>query len=299
VEEPSKIGRTLLYIFLISISSLMHAQDNWQLDIQGHRGARGLMPENTIPAFRKALEIGVHTLEIDVVISADSIVIVSHEPFMSHEICKTPNGTDIKKKDEQGHNLFALSYQQIKAYDCGSKYVKRFPDQEKMKVHKPSLEDMVKEVESLSQTHGYNIEIKRKPEWDDSFHPDYKRFADLVIADIERLGIMDRTTVQCFDTETLKYIHDTYPHVSLVYLIMDRKPFERHIDELGFNPAVYSPYYKLVDKTLVDQCRQASINLIPWTVNDSADMRELIELRVDGIITDYPDRLVNVVSRLK
>ncbi len=268
------------------------------LDIQGHRGCRGLLPENTIPAFEHAIELGVNTLEFDVVISKDHQVIVSHEPFMSHEIATSPDGQEITKENQLEHNIYALDYEGIKTYDVGTKYVERFPDQKKIKVHKPSLKDVVHRAEFLAPEILYNIEIKRKKEWDLTHHPSYQTFADLVIKELEELGVMDRTTVQCFDVETLQYIHAEYPHVRLVYLIMNEDAPESNIEKLGFTPFVYSPYYLLVNKQLVDYCKVLDMQLIPWTVNEEVDMKKLIDIGVTGIITDYPDRLIKVAKEI-
>ena len=287
----------LIHAICIFISIGLNAQNDHMLDIQGHRGARGLMPENTIEAFKKALELGVNTLELDVVISSDKQVIVSHEPFMSHEICRSPDGTDILKKDEASHNIYLLSYDEIKTYDCGSKYVERFPNQMKLPSHKPSLQDVVKVSESISKDHYYNIEIKRNPDHDILLHPEYKEFADLVIDKIKALEILERTTVQCFDVETLNYINDRYPEVKLVYLIMNNNSLSENLSKLEFIPEIYSPYYKLVSHELVDACHGLGMRIIPWTVNEAEDMLKQIEFNVDGIITDYPDILIQLYSK--
>ncbi|MEM6803094.1 MAG: glycerophosphodiester phosphodiesterase family protein [Bacteroidota bacterium] len=118
-------------------------QSKISMDVQGHRGCRGLLPENTLPAFAKAIEIGVNTLEMDVVISKDKQVLLSHEPFLSHEICVGPEGEEISEENEREWNLYKMDYEQIKECDCGSKAHKRFPDQEKMAVHKPLLKEVI------------------------------------------------------------------------------------------------------------------------------------------------------------
>ena len=269
------------------------------LDIQGHRGCRGLLPENTIPAFLHAMDLGVHTLEFDVVISADEQVIVSHDPYMSHHISTAPEGIEITEATEKEHNIYKLTYAEIKKYDVGLKPFPRFPNQKKIAVHKPSLVDLIKVTEAKDPNILYNIEIKRRPENDEIYHPEYKHFADLVIYEIENLGIMNRTTIQCFDVATLQYIHEKYPNVRLVYLIENEESPSTNLDKLGFLPYVYSPYYKLVDAELVDICETKNMQLIPWTVNEVENMKALIELKVDGIITDYPDRLIGLCSELE
>ena len=274
-----------------------------EFDIQGHRGCRGLLPENSIPAFLHAVELGVTTLEMDAVISKDELVIISHEPFMSAEICTTPSGEEILKDNEMLHNIYQLDYSEIKAYDCGTKYHERFPKQASLATYKPSLLELIETINNnlssdISSSIRYNIEIKRKKEWDNRHHPNYKRFADLVIEQITASQILSQSTVQCFDIETLQYLHRAYPEVDLVYLIEDKPDYRQNIEELGFVPQIYSPYYKLVSDELVRYCKTQQMLLIPWTVNEIPDMEILISKGVHGIISDYPDRLISVVGRL-
>ena len=271
------------------------------LDIQGHRGCRGLLPENTVPGFLHALDLGVHTLEMDVVISADQDVIVSHEPFFNHEISTSPTGETITESNEKDHNLYKLTTSAIQQYDVGLKVHPRFATQQKIAISKPTLDEVVSAVNQYCssrdrKTPSYNIEIKRKPEHDGSYHPEYSAFADLVIQKINELGIADQTTVQCFDIETLQYIHNTYPEVPLVFLVENIMPTTYNLDKLGFTPAIYSPHYKLVTAKMIKHCHGKGVRVIPWTINDVPDMQEAINLGVDGIITDYPDRLIELVK---
>jgi len=273
------------------------------IDVQGHRGCRGLMPENTIPAFLKALDLGVNTLEMDAVVSAEEEIIISHEPFMSHEIALQPNGSEILELDQLNHNIYKLTYNQIKLYDTGSKLFDRFPDQNKMVTHKPTLQDVVTQVNKKLQALGrssvnYNIEIKRRTEWDFVHHPPFQEFADLMIKSIKSLGIEQYSTVQCFDIETLRYIHRKYPEIKLVFLVSNKLTPQVNIAELGFLPHVYSPYYKLVNTQLVKYCNDLNMKIIPWTVNDNDDINKMISLGVSGIISDYPDRVMKILNKL-
>ena len=217
---------------------------------------------------------------------------------MSHDISTAPDGIEITKENEKNYNIYKLTYEEIKKYDVGIKPFPRFPEQKKIATHKPSLRDLIAATETKDPNIRYNIEIKRRPENDGIFHPEYKHFADMVINEIEALGIMNWTTVQCFDVATLQYIHQTYPHVKLVYLIENKDTPRQNLDKLGFKPDVYSPDYKLVDAALVTLCAAKNMQLIPWTVNEVDDMKALIDLKVDGIITDYPDRLIEIYSGL-
>lgn len=274
---------------------------SYLVDVQGHRGCRGLLPENTIPAFEKAFQLGVTTLELDVLISKDLEVIISHEPFFHHHISTDPNGKSIEALEEKNHNLFKKTYREIKQYDVGIKSHPNFQEQEKISVHKPSLKDMVHAIESLSREKGkvfYNIELKRKPIWENTYHPDVNTFVDLVLQTLRELNIENRTTLQCFDIECLQVLKEKSKNIPLVYLIENTNPIDINLNLLGFTPDIYSPYYKLVNRSLLDQCKQEGMKLIPWTVNDPIEMERLLSLKVDGIITDYPDRLIEIIENL-
>lgn len=265
------------------------------LDIQGHRGARGLMPENTIPAFMKAIELGVTTLELDVVITKDNQVVVSHEPYMSGSICTRPDGTPVAGNEAQSFNIYEMTYDQVRAFDCGSRGNSRFPEQKKMQVYKPLLTDLIKKVEAhLTENNlpkvSYNIELKSSPSRDNVYHPAVKEFADLVQKTVSSLLADDRYTIQCFDFRVLRYFNENYPDVTLVALVENTKGVAKNLEELGFTPEVYSPYFKLITKKDIDHCHEQGMKVVPWTVNEVKDMEKLVKRGVDGIITDYPDR---------
>ncbi|MEP2025850.1 glycerophosphodiester phosphodiesterase family protein, partial [Reichenbachiella sp.] len=170
-----KITNTFLSAILIL--SLTHCQlknDTMKyanLDVQGHRGARGLLPENTVPAFIKAVELGVTTLELDLAVTKNHELLVSHDPFMSHKFSTSPDGSPIEKEDELNHNIYQMTYEEIKAYDVGSRFEKQFPNQEKMAIHKPLLKEVIDAVNKYIKDKNlppvrYNIEIKCDPAGD-------------------------------------------------------------------------------------------------------------------------------------
>ena len=152
IDKPQSLSlrmRVAVLSFVLLVSQSLLAQVYIpKFDIQGHRGARGLRPENTIPAFLMALDSGVTTIELDVAITKDKRVVVSHEPWMSAEICLDPNGNDIPKKEEMKYNIYQMTYEQVKQFDCGLKPHERFPEQQKMKIHKPLLSDVIIAVEN-------------------------------------------------------------------------------------------------------------------------------------------------------
>lgn len=297
--------RLLIFILTLTIMSCHNStQIHPDLDIQGHRGCRGLMPENTIEGFKKAMDLGVRTLELDLVVNGDKQVVISHEPFFSHSISTAPDGHLISESKERSHNIYKLTQSEIESYDVGMRPHKGFELQKKMPATKPLLSKMVQEVENYASSKGYpaplyNMEIKRTPAGDTIFHPAMEEFADIAINTIVAAGVMDRTTVQCFDVPTLQYLHQKHPNVRLVYLVENESNFRDNFDLLGFQPYVYSPYHKLVSSELVDYCKQHKIQLIPWTVNDAKESERLIRLGVDGIISDYPDMVIEVYQSLK
>jgi glycerophosphoryl diester phosphodiesterase len=265
-------------------------------DIEGHRGCRGLMPENTVPAMMKALELGVTTLEMDAVITKDKQVILSHEPFFNHEITTAPDGKYITEQDERKLNIYRMTYAQTQTYDVGLKPHPRFPNQQRVKATKPLLKEVIENVEAYHKLNGgrmvfYNIETKTQAVTDGVFHPAPDEFVNTLMKVVNAAKISDRVIIQSFDFRTLQVLHKRYPAIKTAALIedYDKRSLEEHLKALGFKPMIYSPHYSLVNKELVDKCHAQQIKVIPWTVNDKAGIDSLKALGVDGIITDYPD----------
>lgn len=266
-----------------------------QFDLQGHRGARGLVPENTIPSMLKALDYGVNTLELDVVISKDKKVLVSHEPFLNHKICKNAQGETIKEADEKTYNLYQMTYDSIARCDCGSMGNPGYPEQQKMAAFKPLLADLIDATEKYAREKGlpaprYNIETKIEPESDNIYHPEPQEFMELVYQVVKEKGILERTCIQSFDVRTLQVLKKTDEKITIALLVAKNPFYENAIQELGFKPNVYSPYHLLVTSSLIEYGQKEGIRVIPWTVNDLDTMKKLAQMGVDGIITDYPDR---------
>lgn len=285
-------------ILLYSCTSTKMIQQNIvnTFDWQGHRGARGLVPENTIPAMYKAIDLGAVTLEMDAVITNDNQVILSHEPFFNHEITTKPDGSIVGKDEEKRLNIYMMSYAATQRYDVGLRGNPRFPQQQKMAATKPLLLDVIEAADQYALSKNkplpfYNIETKLQPATDNKYHPSPKAFVDLLVAVIKHKKIEDRVTIQSFDIRTLQYLHQQYPSISTVLLIEDynKKSITEQLQELGFTPTVYSPHYSLVNEGMVAACKLKGMKLVPWTVNDLATMKKLRALGVDGIISDYPN----------
>lgn len=265
-------------------------------DKQGHRGCRGLMPENTIAAMKTALDLGVNTLEMDVVITKDGQVVLSHEPWFDHQITTKPDGTHIRSSEEKSYNIYQMTYDEIKTFDVGMKPHPGFPRQQKIKAIKPLLSDLLDSVQQYMITSRrphpfFNIETKSKPSGDNIFHPAPAEFVELLMAVIKEKGIEDRVIIQSFDFRTLQYLHQKYPHIKTAALIDagDRRTLPEIWSTLGFMPTIYSPHHSLVSKQAIEDCHRNNIRVIPWTVNTKKQIERLRELGVDGVITDYPE----------
>jgi glycerophosphoryl diester phosphodiesterase len=259
-----------------------------------------LYPENTIKGFLKAVDLGVTTLEMDVVITRDKKVLLSHEPFLSQEICYDSIGAEIPDSMALAYNLYQMTYEEISRCDCGSKPHGRFPDQVNNVSHKPLLKDVIRKVEAYTKENGlppvsYNIETKCGPEGDDIYHPKPVEFVDLLMGVVGECGISSRLIVQSFDDRTLHYVMEAYPAITIALLIEDNPDFEANLEKFGSIPNIYSPNYLLVNKELMEFAGDNSMKVIPWTANDRTSMSALLELGVDGIITDYPNQLVDVL----
>jgi glycerophosphoryl diester phosphodiesterase len=254
-------------------------------DWQGHRGARGLYPENTIEGMRIASKYAISTLELDVVISRDLQVVVSHEPWMSSEICLTPEKKAIRGRE---FNLYQMTYQEIAKFDCGSKKHPRFPDQKKASEKKPLLQDLLRDTKSLGRD--YNIEIKSTVEDEKAgFQPDYKTFAKLVMKVIRAEIPLERVVVQSFDWRVLRELKKNHPNLKLSALHEGEIKSSEILKKLDFRPSIFSPNYKSLRTSHVKDFHSHKMKIIPWTVNSEDEMRKLLQMGVDGIITDYPN----------
>ncbi|OFY67326.1 MAG: hypothetical protein A3H98_02345 [Bacteroidetes bacterium RIFCSPLOWO2_02_FULL_36_8] len=290
----------IMVVYIILSGCTQKGDRKNSIDIQGHRGCRGIMPENSVPAMIKALEIGVTTLEMDVIISKDKKVVVSHEPFLSHEICLTPEGKIISEKEEHLLNLYTMNYDEIRLCDCGTKPHDRFPEQQKIPVYKPLLGEVIDSSENYLRSHSlnpiwYNIEIKSSAETDSIFHPPVVEYAELVLSVIKEKNISGRVIIQSFDLRPLQYIHRKYPDFQLALLIETPVPAEKSISLLGFIPNIYSPDYTFVNKELINYAKKNNMKVIPWTVNEKDEILKLLRLGVNGIITDYPERVLEII----
>jgi glycerophosphoryl diester phosphodiesterase len=294
---PLQYIATITTVCLLFFACVPEKQQttNYTFDLQGHRGCRGLMPENSLAAFEKAMQLGVNTLELDLAVSADSQLVVSHEPWFSAIFCADSLGNPISEEDEKQLNIHAHSYAQIKLYDCGSKGNPLFTEQQK----KAQVKPLLSEVSALAKRYAkeqqkplpnFNIEIKSSPAGDGVYHPSPAVFSDLLYQFLQENLPKERVTVQSFDVRVLRYWHANYPDYSLAFLVGNQNGIDTNLQLLDFTPSIYSPAFKLMDKKKVEVLHEKGMKVIPWTVNETEDIAEVLSWGVDGLISDYPDR---------
>lgn len=270
------------------------------LDLQGHRGARGLYPENTIAGFTAALEFPeVRTLELDLCITKDDQLIISHEPWFNESICEVSDTTH----EGFAYSLYKMTYDSIAQFDCGAKGHPNFPNQQPIPAHKPLLGELFATIQSegLRWPH-FNIEIKSHPTGDNMYHPGPNKFAALVAAELvaaneeyPEADLLNHITVQSFDPRVLREMRKTALPVKLALLSEEETTPAEQMDELGFPVDIYSPNYEQVTPELISWCHFRRIAVIPWTVNDLEQMQALVDMGVDGIISDYPNLFAELV----
>lgn len=275
-------------------------------EVHGHRGCRGLLPENTLPAFLHALALGVDVLELDVVISHDQQVVVSHEPWLSARLGRGPQGQLLDRAEERAYNLYQLSYPLIQGCTVGEWPHPDFPEQQPTLSYRPLLREVLQQVKAACQqlgrpAVGFSVEVKSSPAGDDIFHPGPAAFVDLVVAELQAAEVLPRTTLMSFDPRILQVARQAYPGLALCLLVEDELPAVANLfAELGFEPETLGPDFKLLSAALVQALRTTypTLRLVPWTVNSLADLRLVRSWNVEGITTDYPNRLLQLMGKL-
>lgn len=280
-------------------------------DLQGHRGARGLAPENTLAAFDRAMQIGVTTLETDVHLSADGILVLSHDPRIHADLARDAQGAWLKAP---GPLLRDLTLAQIQAYDVGRQqpgtaYARGFPLQQPVDGQRiPTLAALFEKVHELgADSVRFNIEVKMNPHQPEETPP-FEQIVDALLAQVKQSGMEGRVTIQGFDWRALQRVQQRAPGVPTAYLSAQAPRFNTIADgawtaglrlaEHGTLPkmvkaaggTIWSPNYYDLSARLVEEAHALGLQVLPWTVNEPSDMERLIGWGVDGLITDYPDR---------
>ena len=293
-------------------------------DLQGHRGARGLMPENTLAGFVYALKLGVTTLEMDLAVTRDGHLVVSHGSRLNPALTRGPDG---KWLGTAGPAINSLSLEQLNAYDVGrldpdSEYARAFPEQRAVDGERiPTLAQVLMLVsQSGNDRVRLSLETKLSP-LEPKSAPSPEEFVRILIGQIRGAGAAHRVTVQSFDWRTLQLVQTLAPEMKTSYLTAERRWLDNvHAGRSGVSPwtagldvddfggsiprmiqraggDIWSPYFRDLDRARLDEAKSLGLQVIVWTVNEVADMRNFIALGVDGIITDYPDRLREVARQ--
>lgn len=273
---------------------------NDYIDVQAHRGGAGLKPENTYSSMINAVKLGVNTLEMDLQMSKDSLVVVSHDAYFHSRYATRPDGSVVEPQQKKEY-LFTMPYDSIAKYDVGLRKSTVWPEKAQEPAIKPLATSLIDSVESFTERNGYskmryNVEIKtRKGKGEGANWPEYKTFVDHCVAVLLSKHLGDRLVVQSFDTRALNYMHEKYPELMLSYLVDSKVPdFDTYMGQLDFVPEWLSPEGSLVTKSLVEKCHSKNIKIVPWTVDDPADIQKMVELDVDAIISNYPDRVLKI-----
>jgi len=302
------IKRVLLAVLAASAVLTAHS-----FDLQGHRGARGLAPENTLPAFQKALDLGVDTIECDMAITKDGVVVIHHDLHLNPDTTRGPDGKWLEKP---GPAISQLTYPELQQYDVGrlkpaTDYAKLFPEQKSVDGTRiPKLTDLFDLVKkSGNTTVGFDCETKVSPlERAATLPPE--EFARRVIAEIRKAGMQDRLMIQSFDWSTLQVVQQEAPEIRTMYLTSPRtlKPTDDGKPSpwlAGFTPElhggsvpkavkaaggkIWAPNQTFLTPALLAEAHALGLIVLPWTVNDPAMIAKLLDMGVDGIISDRPD----------
>jgi len=257
-------------------------------DLQGHRGARGHAPENSLPGFARALAIGVTTLELDVGVTRDGVVVIHHDRALNPDIAR---GADGKWIAAPGPLIRDLSLEELQRYDVGrirpgSDYARRFAQQQPVDGTRiPRLADLFANAGASVR---FNIETKISAEAPgDTLPPE--PFARALIAEIRKAGVEKRSTIQSFDWRTLKVVEREAPEITTAYLTDSRNADPEKVHAAGGR--IWSPDFSTLTPDKMAIAKRLGLRIIPWTVNERADIARMLELRVDGLISDYPDRV--------
>lgn len=287
--------RITILFFIAMIFTACVEESTVEYDLQGHRGARGILPENTVPSFLIAIDLGVDTIELDLVVTADSQLLVSHEPWFNHQISTKPDGTPVTEEEQMSLNIFEMTFMETRSYDVGKRGHPNFPDQLPMEAQKPLLRDVVVEVDRYAANYDrepvwFSIETKSRPEWYGEYTPQPEDFSRLLYNEIIELDIADRVIVQSFDPATLIAMRKLDSNIAQAMLVYDERTVTEYLNILGYTPEIWSPHYELVTPELVAEVHSLGMKIIPWTINEREEMQRQLNMGVDGIITDYPDR---------
>jgi glycerophosphoryl diester phosphodiesterase len=313
IFRPATLAAAVLFFYV--------SGEAMAFDIEAHRGGRALFPENTLQSFANALSMGVNTLELDIGVTSDAAIVVSHERKLNPDLARGPDGGYIAPP---GIPFVQLSLDEVKKYDVGqirpgSAYAAQFPDQHSVPgTPIPTLIEVFDLVrKSGDKDVRFNIETKIDPNFPEE-SPDPQRFVSLLLGLLQQQKFSDRVMVQSFDWRTLQLVQQQAPEIPTVYLTLQKgSGATNSLDKAtewtaGFNPAdygkslprtikaaggaIWSPYFRDVDAALVSESHQLGLKVVVWTVNTPEDIARMIDIGVDGVISDHPDLLRKIAA---
>ena len=273
--------------FLTLACSIIAFSLQSQVEYYGHRGARGLFPENSILSFKKALEYPITGIEWDVVVNKDNELVISHEPYFKTSICQSNLIDDDELKT---YNIYQMSQQEIEGIDCGIKKTKSFPEQQKISTSKPTFKQVQQEIKFGNRTILFEIKSEEK-EYGIS-QPSPQKFAALILEEIKASGLRENIILMSFDATILNEIYAKDPSFRLIYLTY--KPLvsiNKFLSVCTFKPYALGMFYRTISRKKIHALHKKEIKSFAWTVNNKKQAAGLIKIGVDGIITDYPDRI--------
>jgi glycerophosphoryl diester phosphodiesterase len=279
---------------LWAIAALIVPMTASAFDLQGHRGARGLAPENTLDGFAAALAIGVTTLELDTGVTKDGVVVIHHDRRLNPDIARDPDGRWVEAPAPLIHEL---TFEQLRRYDVGrlrpgSKNAVEFPEQQPVDgARVPRLAELFDLVQKSGDASvRFNIETKISPQAPrETLAPE--PFALALIAEIRKAGMESRTSIQSFDWRTLKVVEREAPAIATVYLTGRRREGSQPRAVHAAGGRIWSPNYQEMDSASVVEARALGLRVIPWTVNEPTAVERVLDLGLDVLITDFPDRV--------
>jgi glycerophosphoryl diester phosphodiesterase len=284
------LGRTVVFLIILLHNSMILTGQN--IKIFGHRGCRGLLPENSIAAFNKAIDIGVDGIEWDVVVNKNKELIISHEAYIDNSYCKCLDGNSIQDESKENLNIYNMTTEDINKYDCGSIYRSRFPNQTLQKSRKPSVKQAFSEINFNNNTE-ILFEIKSSPTDYNIYQPKVEEYCKIIYNELINNTRLEYIVFMSFDRNILNELVKLLPNNKYIYLIYNPlKSYKTIIEELNFEAFGLGIYHHIISETTIKQAHNNNIKIYAWTVNTNQEAQKLINKGVDGIITDYPNLFI-------
>ena len=284
-----RLIKILKLIFTINAIVLICFQYTAQeVKIFGHRGCRGLLPENSIISFKKAIELGVNGIEWDVVVNKDHELIISHEPYIDISYCKK---IDTNNNSSTNLNIYEMTTDEIRLYDCGNIFNKEFPDQKLASITKPTVKEALNDLKEHNPI--ILFEIKSSEKNYGIYQPYPKAYAEIILNELKEYEFLENIIFMSFDPEMLNSLNKIMPDQKYIYLEYNPlNNFEKCLSFLNFKPYALGLYFPMINKETIKIAHINGIHVYAWTVNEVKTGNELKNIGIDGLITDYPNLFI-------